>query len=68
MKRLTIPKMAISLPLAILAAVLLVGINETGYVRSVAALNDITEAQQNTNQLSKLLALQPVSLVSPVAV
>jgi signal transduction histidine kinase len=49
--------MAISLPLAILAAVLLVGINETGYVRSVAALNDITEAQQNTNQLSKLLQL-----------
>lgn len=57
MKRLTIPKMAISLPLAILAAVLLVGINETGYVRSVAALSDFTEAQQNTNQLSKLLQL-----------
>jgi signal transduction histidine kinase len=60
MKRLSIPKMpkmAISLPLAILAAVLLVGINETGYVRSVAALEDFTEAQQNTNQLSKLLQL-----------
>ncbi|MFZ4287452.1 CHASE3 domain-containing protein [Variovorax sp. HJSM1_2] len=57
MKRLSIPKMAISLPLAILAAVLLVGINETGYVRSVAALKNITEAQQNANQLSKLLQL-----------
>jgi signal transduction histidine kinase len=49
------PKMAISLLLAILAAAILIGINETGYNRSSAALNDIAEASRTRGALNKLL-------------
>lgn len=51
----SVPKMAVSLPLAILAAFSLVGINETGYTRSTAALEDITHSQQTRAAVSQLL-------------
>ena len=55
MRSFSMPKMAISLLLAILAAVILIGINETGYNRSSAALNDIAEASRNRDTLNRLL-------------
>ena len=55
MRSFSMPKMAISLLLAILAALILIGINETGYNRSTAALNDIAEASRNRGSLNKLL-------------
>lgn len=55
MRSFSMPKMAISLLLAILAAVILIGINETGYNRSTAALNDIAEAASNRGALNRLL-------------
>jgi signal transduction histidine kinase len=55
MRSFSMPKMAISLLLAILAAVILIGINETGYNRSTAALNDIAEASRNRGSLNRLL-------------
>ncbi|WPB56580.1 CHASE3 domain-containing protein [Xylophilus sp. GOD-11R] len=45
----------ISLPAAVLAAVVLVGINETGYRRSTEALEEIERAQQTRVELSRLL-------------
>ena len=51
----SLPKMAISLVLAILAAVALIGINETGYNQSTGALNDIAEASQTRSSLNRLL-------------
>ena len=55
MRSFSMPKMAISLLLAILAAVILTGINETGYNRSSAALNDIAQASRTRGALNKLL-------------
>ena len=55
MRSFSMPKMAISLLLAILAAVILIGINETGYNRSTAALNDIAEASRTRGSLNRLL-------------
>ena len=55
MRWFSIPKMAISLPLAILAAVTLVGINETGYMRSSTALADISKSQQTRSDVNQLL-------------
>ena len=55
MRSFSMPKMAISLLLAILAAAILIGINETGYNRSSAALNDIAEASRTRGALNKLL-------------
>jgi signal transduction histidine kinase len=49
------PKLAISLGLAILAACVLIGINETGYDRSTDALNDIVEASQTRTSLNRVL-------------
>ncbi|MCJ0765124.1 CHASE3 domain-containing protein [Variovorax terrae] len=51
----SIPKMAISLPLAVLAACALVGINETGYNQSMHAVQSISEAQQIRANVNKLL-------------
>lgn len=51
----SVPKMAVSLPLAILAAFSLVGINETGYSRSTAALEDISQSQRTRAAVSQLL-------------
>ena len=55
MRWFSIPKMAISLPLAVAAACVLVGINETAYNRSVDALANISEAQHTSSELNKLL-------------
>ncbi len=49
------PKMAVSLLLAALAALALVGINEAGYRQSSRALYDIEEAQQVRGTLSQIL-------------
>lgn len=48
-------KMALSLPMAILAALVIVGINETGYQRSVEALHSLTHTQQTRAALNRLL-------------
>ena len=55
MKKFALPKMAISMPLAVLAAAILIFINEAGYRESTAAVSRIEEAQQTRNALSKLL-------------
>jgi signal transduction histidine kinase len=49
------PKMAVSLLLAALAALALVGINEAGYRQSTRALADIDEAQQVRGALNQIL-------------
>ena len=49
------PKMAISLVLAILAALVLIGINETGFNRSTGALDQIAEASRTRGSLNRLL-------------
>ena len=47
--------MAISLPLALLAACILIMINETGYNRSVAALNSMAQVQETRAAVNRLL-------------
>ncbi len=49
------PRLAISLVLALLAACILIAINETGYRRSTAALDDIAEASRTRGSLNQLL-------------
>ncbi|MFS2165964.1 CHASE3 domain-containing protein [Variovorax sp. Varisp62] len=49
------PRMAVSLLLAALAALALVGINEAGYRQSSRALADIDEAQQVRGTLNQIL-------------
>jgi signal transduction histidine kinase len=49
------PKMAISLALALLAACILIGINETGYDQSTNALDEIAEASGTRNSLNRVL-------------
>jgi signal transduction histidine kinase len=49
------PKMAISLALALLAACILIGINETGYDQSTGALDEIAEAARTRNSLNRVL-------------
>jgi len=48
-------KIAFSLPLAVLAALALVGINEASYQRSHQALNDMAHLQEARASLNKLL-------------
>jgi signal transduction histidine kinase len=55
MRSFSMQKMAISLLLAILAALILIGINETGYDRSTAALDDIAQASRTRDSLNRLL-------------
>ncbi|MDR3452920.1 MAG: CHASE3 domain-containing protein [Rhodoferax sp.] len=57
MRWFVMPKMTISLPLAVLAACLLIGINEAGYKRSVAAMQDMAQAQSIRTGLTTLLKL-----------
>jgi signal transduction histidine kinase len=54
-KKLTIPKMAISLPLAVLAAAILIFINEASYQESTEAAGRIEEAQLTRGAINKLL-------------
>ena len=55
MRSLSMPKMAISLALALLAACVLIGINETAYVQSSYALDDIAEASRIRLSLNRVL-------------
>ncbi len=55
MKRFAIPKMAISLPLAVLAAAILIFINEASFRESTAAAAGIEEAQQTRGAINQLL-------------
>jgi signal transduction histidine kinase len=57
MRWFAIPKMSISLPLAVLAACLLIGINEAAYKRSEAAMQDLMHAQSMRTEMSTLLKL-----------
>ena len=52
---LSIPKMAISLPLALLATAVLIAINETGHSRSLAALSSMSQVQQTRSAVTQLL-------------
>src|SRR5438067_12417424 len=49
------PRMAISLALALLAACILIGINETGYDQSTSALDEIAEASRTRASLNRVL-------------
>jgi signal transduction histidine kinase len=55
MRSFSMPKMAISLALALLAASILIGINETGYNQSADALDDIAEASRTRGSLNRVL-------------
>ena len=55
MRWFAIPKMAISLPLAVLAAVILIFINEAGFRLSTQAATSMEEAQATRGVVSKLL-------------
>ncbi|MFC5521185.1 CHASE3 domain-containing protein [Polaromonas jejuensis] len=55
MKNFAFPKMAISLPLAVLAAAILIFINEASYHESTAAAANIEQAQQTREAINKLL-------------
>ena len=55
MRWFAIPKMAISLPLAVLAAVVLIAINEAGFRLSTQAATNIEEAQVTRGTVNKLL-------------
>lgn len=55
MKKFVLPKMAISLPLAVLAAAVLIFINEVSFRQSTAAAANIEEAQQTRSALNKLM-------------
>ncbi|ABE42836.1 sensor histidine kinase [Polaromonas sp. JS666] len=55
MKKFSIPKMAISLPLAVLAAAILIFINEASFHESTAAAANIEEAQQTREAINQLL-------------
>ena len=55
MRRFSMPPTAVSLVLAILAACILVGINETGFVQSTSALDNIAEASRNRAFLNRVL-------------
>lgn len=55
MRWFALPKMTISLPLAVIAAVALIGINETGYDQSTRAVEDMTRSQVTHATLNRLL-------------
>lgn len=55
MKKFILPKMAISMPLAVLAAALMFFINDTNFDKSTAATAHIEEAAQTLSSLNKLL-------------
>ena len=55
MKKFALPKMAISMPLAVLAAVILIFINEVSFRESTTAASSIDAAQQTRETLDRLL-------------
>jgi len=54
-KKFSVPKMSISMPLAVLAAVILIFINEASFHESTEAAANIKEAQQTRTAINKLL-------------
>lgn len=56
MKNFVLPKMAISMPLAVLAAALMLFVNDTNFDKSTAATAHIEEAAQTLSSLNKLLS------------
>ncbi len=55
MRSFSLPRVAVSLVLALLAACFLVGINETGFSQSTAALDDIAEASRVRDTLNRVM-------------
>ncbi len=55
MRSFPLSRTALSLVLAVLAALVLIGINETGYQRSSTALANITDAARTRSTLNRLL-------------
>ncbi len=55
MRSFSVPKLALALALALLAAVVLIGINETGFNQSTGALDDIAEASRTRASLNRVL-------------
>ena len=55
MKKIVLPKIAVSLPLAVLAALSLLAINEVSFRQSTAATANIEQAQQTRSTLNKLM-------------
>jgi len=55
LKKFALPKMVITLPLAVLAAASLILINESSFQESTAALANIESAQQTRGAISKLV-------------
>jgi signal transduction histidine kinase len=51
----SMPRMGISLALALLAACVLIGINETGFTQSTTALNNIADASRTRASLNRVL-------------
>jgi len=47
--------MAVSLPFALLAALVLIGINEAGHMRSQQAVEEMNQGQQTRNAVNRLL-------------
>ncbi|HTH77493.1 MAG TPA: CHASE3 domain-containing protein [Ramlibacter sp.] len=57
MTRFSMSRQAINLALALLAALFLVGINETGYLQSTRALGDIAAATRTRDELNRVMQL-----------
>ena len=57
MRRFTMSRATINLTLALLAALFLVGINETGFIQSNKALDDIAVASRIRGTLNRVLQL-----------
>lgn len=55
MKKFALPKMIISLPLAVLAAVILIFINEASFQQSSAAVASLEQAQQTRSAINRLV-------------
>ena len=56
MKNFALPKMAISLPLAVLAAAFLIFINEASFQQSTTAVANMEQAQQTRSTINKLVS------------
>ena len=55
MKKFSVPKMSISMPLAVLVAFILIFINEASFYESTEAASNIEQAQQTRTAINKLL-------------
>ena len=55
MKKFALPKMAISLPLAVLAAAILIFINEASFQQSTTAVTHLEQAQQTRSAINRLV-------------